>query len=302
MREVRRSKALPALVLVALAASGCSFKRMGMERMADAVSATSSTYARDNDPEFVRYAAPSTLKLIEMLLDDNPRHPGLLLSACSGFTQYAYAFLHAEAESGPADAAATRELWARSGRMYDRARSYCLRLLELSLPDARTALIGGDTALLARAQRRDVPALYWTAAAWGGSIASANVPLLRVLELRMVRALMQRALALDPTWEAGAIHEGMIALEGVPALAGGSAARAREHFERAVSLSGGQSAFAYVALATSVAQPARDRAEFERLLRAALAIDVDQRPSLRLANLIAQRRARTLLAKAGQLF
>ena len=84
----------------------------------------------------------------------------------------------------------------------------------------------------------------WTAASWGGSISSSPIPLLRVGEVSTVRALMQRSLALDPEWEAGAIHEGMVAIEGLPGLAGGSSKRAREHFDKAVELSGGQSAFA----------------------------------------------------------
>jgi predicted anti-sigma-YlaC factor YlaD len=124
----------------------------------------------------------------------------------------------------------------------------------------------------------------------------------RLGELVAVRVLLARALELDEAWEAGAIHEALIAIEGVPAIAGGSARRARAHFDRAVELSGGQSAFAYVTLASSVAQPARDRAEFERLLRQALAIDASTRPTTRLANLIAQKRARFLLARAGSLF
>lgn len=269
--------------------------------MADAISATASTYSRDNDPEFVRLAAPSTLKMVEMLLDDNPTHPGLLLTACSGFTQYAYAFLQADAEAIP-QASAAREPWARTVRMYNRARDYCLRLLDRTVPGARAALLAGDTALLSRAARTDVPALYWTAASWGGSISSSAIPLFRIGEVSTVRALMERALALDPQWEAGAIHEGMIALEGLPALAGGSAKRAAEHFDKAVALSGGQSAFAYLAMATSVAQPARNRTEFERLLKSALAVDVNKRPTIRLANLIAQKRAAALLSRAPQLF
>jgi hypothetical protein len=45
----------------------------------------------------------------------------------------------------------------------------------------------------------------------------------------------------------------------------------------------------------------RNRAEFERLLRAALAIE-GGKPSLRLSNLIAQKRARCLLARIDRLF
>ena len=48
----------------------------------------------------------------------------------------------------------------------------------------------------------------------------------------------------------------------------------------------------YVALATGVAVPAQDRAEFERLLKEALAIDPEKDPSNRLVTLVTQRRAR----------
>jgi hypothetical protein len=85
-------------------------------------------------------------------------------------------------------------------------------------------------------------------------------------------------------------------------LLGGSAARATKHFERAVELSQGQSAFAYVSMASSVSQPARDRPGFERHLKAALAVDVNRDTSRRLANLIAQKRARFLLSRIGSLF
>jgi predicted anti-sigma-YlaC factor YlaD len=85
-------------------------------------------------------------------------------------------------------------------------------------------------------------------------------------------------------------------------LLGGSAARARAHFDRAVALSSGHSAVAYVTLASTVSVGARDRAEFERLLKTALAIDLNARPSLRLANLVAQRRAQMLLAQESRLF
>ena len=116
--------------------------------------------------------------------------------------------------------------------------------------------------------------------------------------MRCLRARLE----LNEGWEGGTIHEAMIAVESLPALLGGSAARAREHFDKAVALSKGESAFAYVALATGVVQPAKDRREFERLLRAALAVDVSKRPSIRLANLIAQKRARYLLSQIDKLF
>jgi hypothetical protein len=290
------------VVIVVVAAAGCSPKRMGISRMADALTSTASAFTRDNDPEFVRQAAPSTLKMIEMLLEESPAHTGLLMTACSGFTQYAYAFLQADADTAPPGSTTAREMRARGAAMYDRARGYCLRALASRHPGVAKGLQSSAPAVLPAMTVGDVPALYWTAVAWGGALTLTDNPLTRIAELATVRALFARALQLDESWEAGAIHEAMIAVESLPLLLGGSPVRAREHFERAVALSKGDSAFAYLTLATGVAQPARNRAEFERLLRAAIAVDPSRRPSLRLANLIAQKRARFLLAQIDQLF
>jgi TRAP transporter T-component len=291
-------------VLVATA-TACSPATMGMNRMAAALSATADAYARDEDPEFVRTGAPATLKMVEMMLDSQPSHSGLLLTACSGFVQYSYAFLQIESEitavPNPAESAALR---ARAIRMYSRARRYCVRELGTRHGALREALEREPARalpLLGSTTRTDVPALFWAGAAWAGELSLAPNQILRIGEVAVIRALLTRALTLDEAWSDGAIHEAMIAVEGLPALLGGSPTRARAHFERAVALTGGQSAFAYVTLATSVAAPARDRAEFEKVLKQALAVDVSKRPAIRLANLIAQRRARFLLANTDRM-
>ena len=276
----------------------CSPRQMGITRMAAALSDTARAYATDDDPEFVKLAAPSTLKMVEMLLDQEPRDAGLLLTACSGFTQYAYAFLQTDAELAPPRDPRVDELRTRARAMYARARDYCWRGLERAHPGVRAALAANPQTALAPLQAADVPWLYWLSASWGGELSLAGNQLLRLPDLVAIRALLARAVVLDEGWEAGTLHEALIALDGMSPLLGGSAARARAHFDRAVALSEGHSAFAYVTLAPTV----RDRAEFERLLRAALAVDLNARPPLRLANLIAQRRARGLLAQVNTLF
>ena len=265
---------------------------MALNRMASALASASSVYESDNDPEFVRIAAPSTLKTVEMLLKDAPSNPQLLMTACSGFTKYSYGFLHVEAEVRAPDAAAAAELKSRAARMYQRARDYCLRGLALRHPRATLAALGTDPAgALANTTVADVPWLYWTAASWGAELSLAPNQLARVTELATVRALLNRARTLDDRWESGAIHEALIAFDGLPAILGGSPAAARADFDRAMELSGGKSVFAYVALAATVS----DAAEKTRLLEAAVAIDAASLPSRRLTNIIAQRYARALL-------
>ncbi len=116
----------------------------------------------------------------------------------------------------------------------------------------------------------------------------------RLPELAIVRALLNRAKALDDTWEHGAIYEALIPFDGLPPLLGGSPAAARADFEKAMQLSDAKSVFAPVALAATIANPVEKR----KLLEQALAVDVSTLTSRRLTNLIAQRYARALLNAA----
>jgi hypothetical protein len=283
-----RAVVLGALILTA----ACSPRHMAINRMAAALASAGSVYENDNDPEFVRLAAPSTLKTVEMLLIDAPNQPQLLLTACSGFTQYSYAFLHVDGELKAADADVSKDLKARAGRMYQRARGYCLHGLEVRHRGLTAQALAADpVAALKITTAEDVPWLYWTAAAWGAELSLAPSQFARVAELATVRALLNRAKALNDTWEHGAIYEALIAFDGLPPLLGGSPGAARADFDKAMQLSDRKSVFAYVALAATIADPAQKR----KLLEQALAIDVSTLASRRLTNLIAQRYARALL-------
>jgi predicted anti-sigma-YlaC factor YlaD len=57
-----------------------------------------------------------------------------------------------------------------------------------------------------------------------------------------------------------------------------------------------------VSLAEAVSVANDNRAEFEQLLKQALAIDSDARAEWLLQNLVVQKRARWLLARADELF
>jgi hypothetical protein len=292
MHTFARALAAGALLLLS---GGCSPKNMALNRMASALASATTVYESDNDPEFVRLAAPSTLKTVEMLLSQAPRQPKLLMTACSGFTEYSYAFLHVESAVKAADATAAQELRTRAARMYQRGRGYCLSGLQLRHPRITAEALAADPAgILRDTTKEDVPWLYWTAMAWGADIVLAPSPVARVAEVAIVRALLRRAKDLDGEWDGGAIYEAMIPFDGLPPLLGGSAAAARADFDKALELSQGKSVFAYVALALVTADPA----EKKKLLDQALTIDVSSSTSRRLTNLIAQRYARALSAPA----
>lgn len=284
--------------------SGCSIKRMAINKLGDALSGSGTTFASDDDPELVKAAVPFSLKLIESLLAETPRHPGLLLAACSGFTQYSYAFVNQDAdEMEDTDLAAATRLRTRARKLYLRARGYGLRGLESRHPGLGERL-RKDPAVAAKVTTAaDVPLMYWTAAAWGSAISVSKDDPALVSDQLIVEALIDRALELDEDFDHGAIHGVLIGYEmarqGVP---GDPAARSKKHFDRAMELSGGRLAAPLVSYAESVSIQNQNRAEFQALLQKALAIDPDAAPDSRLANLIAQRRARWLLSRVDDLF
>ena len=297
-----RLRLLACAALAVTALSGCSLKTMAVKTVADTLSESGDVFSRDDDPELVGDALPFALKLYESLLDSVPNHAPLLVATCSGFTQYAYAFVQTEADIIREDNyERATELDGRALRLYLRGRDYCLRALDLRFRGASATLTTDAAATLARAQRRDVELLYWTAASWGSAIALAPDRPDLLIDFPAVRALIDRAAALDDTWGTGSIHEVLITLESLESL-GGSLDKAREHFARAVELQEGTSPGPYVALATGVSVARQDRAEFERLLDQALAIDPEASPSTRLVTLITQRRARALRERTSSFF
>lgn len=300
MKTGLRHWTLCALLTAGAAASaGCSVRQMAASSLGDALAGGGDAYAADDDIELIGAATPFGLKTIESLLGTVPEHRGLLLAAARGFTQYAYVWVQTPAEEMEEhDVRAAYAQYARARRLYLRARDYGLRGLGLTWE----AMRADPAPALARASRDDVPLLYWTALAWGAAISLSKDDPAVIAGLPAVDALVHRAAALDIDWDAGALRGFLIGYElNRPNAAPDAMARARRHFERAVELCAGQQAAPYVALAESVAVARRDRREFEALLRQALAVDTDRRPEWRLANLVMQRRARWLLARAGQL-
>lgn len=292
-------------VALTLATTGCTtVKRTAVNTLGDALAGGGTAYASDDDPELIRAAAPFSLKLMESLIAETPRHRGLLLAAASGFTQYGYAFVQQDAdERESTDLAAASALRDRARRLYLRARDYGLRGLAVTYPNFPAALRADPRAAVRACTVADVPLLYWTAASWAAAISIKKDRPDLITELPQFEALLDRALALDETFDHGAIHTLLITYElarqGAP---GDPLARSRAHFDRALALGGGHEASPLLAFAEAVCVQTQDRAQFESLLRQALALDADARPGSRLVNLVMQRRARWLLAHIDDLF
>jgi predicted anti-sigma-YlaC factor YlaD len=282
--------------LTVLFTSGCSIRKAAMNQLGNALAGGGTTFAADEDPELIKSAAPFSLKLMETILAETPDHAALLEAAASGFTQYAYAFVQQEADAVEAqDFGKAQDIRRRARNMYLRAHSYGLRSLDARHKGFSTQLRENPQETVQRARVKDVPVLYWTAASWAAAITLSKDNPDLIADLPQVESLIYRALELDETYGAGAIHNFLISYEMSRQMPEPPEIRARRHFERAVELSSGKHAGPYVAFAESVCVPKQNKREFEASLAKALALDPNEKPEWRLVNAVMQRRAGWLL-------
>lgn len=291
------------LLCSVLLLGGCSIKRYAINQLGDALAASGTTFAADEDPELIRAAVPFSLKLVESLLAENPRHEGLLLAAARGFTEYAYAFVQEDAdELEDTDKAAATAMRVRAAKLYLRARNYGLRGLEVKHPGFGERLKANPKEAVKELKKSEVPMMYWTAISWGAALAVSH-DFMMLPEIPRFEALIDRVIELDEAYDEGTVHTFLITYEMARLNPKpNKIALAKEHFDRATALGGGHQAGPLVAYAENVLVAQKNKTEFQTMLRQALRVDINKSPENRELNLAEQRRARWLLSRTDKLF
>jgi hypothetical protein len=262
------------VLIGAVAASACSVRTIAVRTTADAVSHGIPAFYEESDPDLAKSAMPGQLKLLEVLLRNDPGNRQLLAALAEGYAGYAFLFLEDNAPD-------------RAAGLYKRAADYGLRLLN---PSADFDAWLDDTT------GEDVPGLYWTASAWAGwaNLDSSNPDALAAVS--KAEKMMSRVLVLD----AGFQYGGADAFFGVlhsarPVIAGGDPAKGKEHFLRAFSYSNGNFLPAKLLYMKYYAVTVIDEELFRGLHDEIVEADPDALPEMRLANEVSKRKAKRLM-------
>jgi len=285
--------------------TSCSIKNMAMNSVADALSDDeSSVFGQHDDPQFVGEALPFALLTMESVLQSTPEHRDLLVATAAGYVKYGHAYvLRPSGILEHTNLQLAKKERLRAKNFFLRARDYGLRALELDYPNITVELHDDAQSTLANTKMEDVPALYWTGIAWISAISAAKEDMALVGDLAIVEALMDRTRMLDADWGEGAIHEFYIIYDtGRSVSQGGGIAKAEEHFQKAMRLNKGKSISPLVTFAESVCVEEQNVKQFKDLLTDALAFDVDLYPQNRLANILAQQKAKYLLDNSELFF
>jgi hypothetical protein len=195
-----------------------------------------------------------------------------------------------------ADPGAAGKAWPAAARAAERA------LRRLSPPFSAAVDAGaGPAQAAARVEAPGAEALYWLAlASWSSAQGKGVSALLAVKDAAL--AMMERAAALDERVDFGGPQRALGAWRAsLPGPAGGGAAAARAHFERARAIAPAYQ-LTRVREAETLCVLLQDGARFEALLGEVLGADEAALPGAAPENRLARKLAGALRARAGRLF
>jgi len=281
------------LIILAFAfVTGClSSQQIVVEKAPALFRGVALSANRQSDVTLVRQGIPSYLMLIDGMIQSNPDNKDLLLAGAQAYASYASVLEEDEQD--------------RAALLNEQAKKYALQALELTPPfqDALGKPIDVFQKRLEQTGRRDVPTLFWVDNIWGGWIASSTEGAEAMADLPWAEALIERVLQLDPGYYYGGAYLFKAILSSArPEQFGGNLKKAEEHFQKAREYGQGKFLMTDVYYAQYYARQTLNRDLFVNTLKRVLESPAGVEPELTLANTLAQRRAKKLLAQADEFF
>ena len=250
----------------------------------------SAAVLNQNDPETVRDGAPAYLLLLDSFLEGNPDDPALLSEAANLYATYGFVFV-----DDP----------ERAARLTERAHGYsATAICKTYKPACNWSGMQYEDylATLDGLTRRHAKVVFSHGLASLAYIQTHSSDYTAIAMLPYSQALLEKYLEINDGSDDDVVHTYLGILDTIlPPSLGGEPEKGREHFERAIELSGGRNLGAKVEYAEGYARLLYERELHDRLLNEVIAAD-PVAPGNTLLNVLAQRRAKELLASADDYF
>jgi hypothetical protein len=274
------------MMVLTITACGSAIKNAKTEFSQD----LTATILEFDDPETIKKGVPAYLILISSMIKGDPENPDLLESGAQLYSAYASSF------TGTSESRR-----ALANRAYDYAgRAMCLR--NTGFCDVNSMSYFEYERLLASIDETQALHLFIFASSWAGVIEANSSDWNAIAELPKVKAGIARVIELDETISNGNAQLYMAVLESLlPATLGGKPELAKQHFERAIEISGGSNLMAKVLYAEKYARLVFDRDLHDQLLQQVIDADTGPQEQI-LINTLAKQKAVILLSGADDYF
>lgn len=287
-------------------ATNCTPKKIASDITAQIMRSGAPAFEMESDVEIAREAGLTMIKMIEAFQYDNPANKNLNTLLARSYANYAQGFLEYQLlTSKGVNEVKYQKYLERTKMFYERGKQYGLRVLRGngSFKSALNKDLDTFVKSLKGFGRSAVPQLFWTAMSWGGLINLSLDSPLAIAEFPRVEAIMQRVLMLDEHYfySSPNLFFGY-SLGSRPQMFGGNYEKSKAHFEAALSAYNRKFLMGLVYYAEVYAVQTQNASLFTTLLNEVLAADAAALPEARLANELAQRRARWLLENKEKFF
>jgi hypothetical protein len=274
------------MMVLTITACGNAIKNAKIEFSQD----LAATILEFDDPETIKKGVPAYLILISSMIKGDPDNPDLLESGAQLYSAYASSFTGSYESKR-----------ALANRAYQYAgRAMCVR--NAGFCDVNSLSYFEYEKLLAGIDKKDAMHLFIFASSWAGVIEANSSDWNAVAELPKVKAGIARVIELDETISNGDAQLYMAVLESLlPATLGGKPELAKQHFERAIEISGGTNLMAKVLYAEKYARLVFDRDLHDQLLQQVIDADTGPQDQI-LINTLAKQKAAALLSGADDYF
>ena len=284
---------------------------MTVRAVSDVMAGGVAAFEEDDDLDLIEQALPANIKLLEALLESDPRNRQLLVLLARLYASYSFAFF-----DGRIEAAELTDMSVENGglslaetkkaavRYYRRGNEYALRALEIRHPGARGQLADPASAgtFIRGLDREAMPALFWYGFTLSADINYNRDSISAVGRGHLVEKSMQRVIEADEAYFYGGAHLVLMVYYGSrSSLMGGKPELAIDHYRRIEQINGKGFHLADLFYARFVLYQQQDRPQFTAVLNRILQ-DTANEERFRLYNRIAADRARIYLGAADRLF
>lgn len=286
------SRSLFLFALLVPVLSGCSTSKLAVGAMVPVLENTTTVALRSDDPQLVEDAIPTSLLLIEGMLETDPKNGEI--ARLGSMLSFAYSFAFLEFEDP-----------VRASSFYTKGRDLGWRALRQ--PKIENAIRNGSfeelRAALPQLRSKDAPAMLWIAANWAAWTQLNLDDPTAAADFARLLPFVERLVALDelsfwgmPRILLGAVHAGR------PVALGGDLKRARSEFDRAYEISDRNLLLAQVYEARTFCTQSFDADCYRKTLQEVLDHGADSLPDAQLLNQIARRDAARLLELTDEIF
>lgn len=246
----------------------------------------------ETDYEKAKIAIPENISLLETFLESDPQNEQILLLLSQAYTGYALGFVEDENVE-------------RAKSLYKKGRDYGLRILmkNKNFADSWNSDEKEFYSAVKMFSREDVPALFWSANAWGNLINISIDDPNELVDLYKVNAMMEAVLEKDENYFFGSAHLYFGTIKATtPKILGGDEDGAKIHFEKSLKIGNRKFLLPFYFYAKSYAVQTQNKELFENLLNEVINAPIDLLPEQSLINIIAKKKSENLLKKINELF